>query len=455
MQGIFLILYILLVSGLIAVVGDRVGHRIGKKKLSWFNLRPRDTAVVVAVSTGVIISGLTLATLLVLNRSLSDALFNYNRTVTYYRLYTTTLNQQLEGIQNRLNEVTLQRGDAQERLAQLIQQQEELQKQRDDISEKLKASTRELELTQEQYQQAQQELKKAQEELVRLKKEATTAGQQVTTLQKQTQSLKTSKQDLQLDRDQLERSLAVAQASLETVAQLEDQKKKLQAELADLIRTTSLFRRGSVSILVGDVLTTGVIDSSPQGSNPILRQTELQKEIDQILAKAEYRARELGAQAIPPFKTAIQMRREDITSLLNQVSQPGSWAIRILSASNRLRGEPVPVIANVYPNERLFQPGDVLASVLIQPNQSEDRLQQSLLRLLSMANTTSQKAGLLSDPLTGTVGEFSQVKLLEAVDKLKGIQKITTVHVVAEEAIYTAGPLKVSFLIQSESLTQR
>lgn len=31
MQGVLLILYMLVVSGLIAVVGDRVGYRIGKK----------------------------------------------------------------------------------------------------------------------------------------------------------------------------------------------------------------------------------------------------------------------------------------------------------------------------------------------------------------------------------------------------------------------------------------
>jgi uncharacterized protein (DUF3084 family) len=94
MQGVLLILYMLVVSGLIAVVGDRVGYRIGKKRLTWFNLRPRHTAILVAVVTGVSISALTLGTLLLLNRSLSEALFSYTNQIAQAEQELRALNRQ-------------------------------------------------------------------------------------------------------------------------------------------------------------------------------------------------------------------------------------------------------------------------------------------------------------------------------------------------------------------------
>jgi len=44
MYGVTLILVLAVVGGVIAVIGDRLGTRIGKKKLTLFGLRPRHTA---------------------------------------------------------------------------------------------------------------------------------------------------------------------------------------------------------------------------------------------------------------------------------------------------------------------------------------------------------------------------------------------------------------------------
>ena len=54
MYGITLILVLAVVGGVIAFIGDRLGTRIGKRRLSIFGLRPRHTAVVVTVFTGVL-----------------------------------------------------------------------------------------------------------------------------------------------------------------------------------------------------------------------------------------------------------------------------------------------------------------------------------------------------------------------------------------------------------------
>lgn len=357
MQGVFFVLYMLAVSGLIAVVGDRVGYRIGKKRLTWFNLRPRHTAVLVAILTGMIISGLTLASLLLINRTLANALFNYERIVSYYTLYADAYSKKVEELEETLNGVTIQRSDAQERLAQLQEQLQELEEDKTD---------------------------------------------------------------------------------------LEAEKATLEAEIEQMRQTALTFRRGELGILAGEILTTGVINTPGDEVSALDRQRLLQQQLQEILAQAETRARALGATPTPPLQTAVQIRKDDVAGLLNQVAEPGSWVVRILSISNRLLGESVPVIADVNANHRIFEQGTVLASTTIPPGQDPLDLQRQLLGLLSVANVRSQEAGLLSDPLRGTVGEFSQVKLLEVVRELEQIKTPTLVQVITQEDIYTAGPLMVT-----------
>jgi uncharacterized protein (DUF3084 family) len=58
--GWLLILAVLILGGVLSTLGDRLGSRIGKARLSLFQLRPRKTAVLVTVLTGSLISALTL-----------------------------------------------------------------------------------------------------------------------------------------------------------------------------------------------------------------------------------------------------------------------------------------------------------------------------------------------------------------------------------------------------------
>ncbi|MEM9165037.1 MAG: DUF3084 domain-containing protein, partial [Cyanobacteria bacterium P01_F01_bin.4] len=68
--GLILVATILLLGGVIATVGDRIGMRVGKARLSLFNLRPRQTATVVSVLTGGVISASTLGLLLITSEQL-------------------------------------------------------------------------------------------------------------------------------------------------------------------------------------------------------------------------------------------------------------------------------------------------------------------------------------------------------------------------------------------------
>lgn len=76
---IFVSLVIVLVSGLIAYVGDLVGRKMGRKRLTLMGLRPRHTAIVISVAVGMLIALLTLVSLLAINRSIREAFFSLDQ----------------------------------------------------------------------------------------------------------------------------------------------------------------------------------------------------------------------------------------------------------------------------------------------------------------------------------------------------------------------------------------
>lgn len=68
LPGIGLVILIMIVAGFVAYVGDRVGHQVGRRRLTLFGLRPKYTSTIVAVATGMLIAlAVTLIALLVSN----------------------------------------------------------------------------------------------------------------------------------------------------------------------------------------------------------------------------------------------------------------------------------------------------------------------------------------------------------------------------------------------------
>ncbi len=70
------ILLLLILGGILSTLGDRLGTRVGKARLSIFKLRPKSTAVLITVFTGSIISAISFATMVVFDRDLRVGLFH-------------------------------------------------------------------------------------------------------------------------------------------------------------------------------------------------------------------------------------------------------------------------------------------------------------------------------------------------------------------------------------------
>lgn len=85
MGTVFLILLLLVLCGYVAYIGDLLGRRFGKKRLSVFGLRPKHTAILLTVATGVLIAAVTLTVALVSVPGFRDVVTRGERLVNQNR----------------------------------------------------------------------------------------------------------------------------------------------------------------------------------------------------------------------------------------------------------------------------------------------------------------------------------------------------------------------------------
>ena len=79
MYGVLLIAVLIVTGGAIAFIGDRLGTKIGKKRLSIFGLRPRHTSIIITIFTGICITTLTFGVMAAASENVRTALFGMER----------------------------------------------------------------------------------------------------------------------------------------------------------------------------------------------------------------------------------------------------------------------------------------------------------------------------------------------------------------------------------------
>ena len=79
MLGIIIVLVLMVMGGLIAFLGDKIGTKVGKKRLTMFGLRPKYTSIIVTIISGTLISFFTVAVMAVVNENIRVALFGLNK----------------------------------------------------------------------------------------------------------------------------------------------------------------------------------------------------------------------------------------------------------------------------------------------------------------------------------------------------------------------------------------
>ncbi|WP_398333442.1 DUF3084 domain-containing protein [Vulcanococcus sp.] len=342
MSGWLLILALLLLGGVLSTLGDRLGSKVGKARLSLMGMRPRRTAVLITVLTGSLISGISLGLMLLVSDRLRTGLF------------------ELDQIERRLR-------DSREALSR---------------SQALLESSRLAVRTAEQGRlQARSQLTRVEGQARRLRGELAPLMQQ--------------RQLLEQERDRLNRDINAKDADIrrnrEELGRLNSRIAAGSKELQTLETNLIALRRGDVVITAGQPLEIAKvrIDNGNQ-AKPV---------IEALLRQANSNVYQLVLPGQPPNRQILLVPRSDINRLEQVLRRRGEWVVSVISVANVLKGErQVVAFPDVRPNKRVVKAGEVLASSALEADETSPEQVRSRLNLMLAAafNKVKQQGSLTS-----------------------------------------------------------
>ena len=171
MTGWFLLLALLVLGGVLSTLGDRLGSRVGKARLSLLGLRPKRTAVVITVLTGSLISALSLGLLLLVSRQLRVGLFELNALEAKLRSSRADLKTSKRAQKQAGKELTTAQQRAAElrrTLKPLQEQTRSLEAERQRLSQDVDAKDVEIERTEQELSAVRSQISSGEKELNQL-----------------------------------------------------------------------------------------------------------------------------------------------------------------------------------------------------------------------------------------------------------------------------------------------
>lgn len=485
MTGYILIAAVLILGGVIATVGDRIGTRVGKKRLSLFNLRPKKTAVLVTIVTGLGISASTLGILFLADEGLRKGVLQMDeirRDLRRKRRELATQSQQLDAVRNEKQQVESQLAGARNEKQKAQQELQKIDKslQAANIKQKqtqtqlnrtlsIQARTQQqFERTREQlgqvvaqYQQAISELRKVYEERKRLQGEiATERAESLKLYNEAKKAISEAKAMIaRRDREISERDRRIASldkliqernreinerekviAQRETrLKDLEGQQDSLEAEVARLEKYYQSFRDlrlGKLAIVRGQILASGVISvQRPEGAPQAIA-----KLLEEANRNANLELAEPGS--LPPRpENILEIAPGQIQQLSKKISDGREYVVRIFSAGNYVRGEKrVGFFTDAALNQLVFKGGEALATTTADPqNMTSYQLRQRLDLLISASQFRARSAGIL---------ERIEVEstFLRFLTEIRQSKEPLEIRAIAADNTYTAGPLRLKLI---------
>ncbi|MGA1474724.1 MAG: DUF3084 domain-containing protein [Prochlorothrix sp.] len=421
MAGYILVLSVLILGGVIATLGDRLGTKVGKARLSLFNLRPRDTAVVITIITGSIVSATTLGILFAVNRELRDV------------FQLKQLEDQRETALAELEQVQQEKTAMEAALVQAQQQQAEAQ-------EELTLINTSLALAQSRQAATQAQLETVAGQAQELRQEAEALQAEAAELMAQRDRVQAQIEERDRAIQEQEALLAAGQAQIvegqAQIENLESAQQFLAQAVQQLEQNYRLLQTGSVALARGQVLATAVIRSpTPEDSQTLL---------DQLLRQANQVAQQQIRPGTPnPEEPVIQVAQTEVDRLIEELANGQPYVVRVLSARNYVLGDSrAQVVLEVSPNRIIFAPGEVVAKASTDPVEMDlEQLRQRLDLLLAASQFRAERAGIVSEGVPLRVQTYVQfLEQLAAQTQPLMIQAVTPVPV------YTVGPLRLQFI---------
>lgn len=461
-SGYVLILAILILGGIIATLGDRIGTKVGKARLSLFNLRPRRTATLVTIFTGSIISASTLGILLATSQQLRTGIFELDgieRKLKAARTEIIDLNQQKDATTQALETSRNQQAEVQRTLEATTQNLNQATLRRDRLAGRLRQTRGDLGTVQSELAEVLQQGENLQQEITQIRQERQDLLQQrdqvrtdLEQLQLGTATLKQqlgdrdqqiSQRELQIrSQDQIIQSRENRLKDVESLLnQRESQLAELERAVASLERGYRGLREGAVAIVRNEVLAAGVLR--------VVDPSAALRAVDQLLREANRKAIQTTQPNTPnSSQQVVQITIPEVEQLANQLKDGREYLVRILSAGNYVEGEQrIQVFADTVPNLLIYQAEASVASINFDGVRlSEEITQQRLEQLLAVVELRSRRSGLLGNI---EVEDGKLTTFLKFVSQLNQLRQPLEVRAIVLEAAYTAGPLKLRLVALS------
>lgn len=413
MYGLALIAVLAVMGGAIAYIGDKLGTKVGKKKLSMFGLRPKHTSIIVTIVTGILIAASTLGILSLTSRDVRTALFGMEA----LKNNLARLSQEV-AVKN--NELETSRAALQAKIAEFST-----------LDARVKESAKQLAEITDELSQVTDERDRTIAALSKVQADYTTAKGDLTKATKEISALQTTKAEL----DKRVASLNEAKVSLQSDVD------RLNELAVNLKKGIEVVREGVVIFRAGEVLSTNVV----QGGLP---QEQTEQALSQIIYGTNRSITEkLGVQNDLEVLWVSKNDYQQAASLIS--STPGSIIVRITAAGNTIYGEPTISRIDLFPNKLVYDTGAVVYSEVFDAGKNNQHAEEAVLLFLQKVNTEAIKEGILPDPIQGTVGAMSGSQLFETINKVKRFNGKVEIAAVTTDDIHTAGPLKITIRVKA------
>lgn len=388
MFGIRLMFLLAVMGGIIAFIADKLGSKIGKKKLSVFGLRPHDTSVLLTVLSGVLISLFSVGILAVSSESARTALFG------------------MEKLQKELFRLTAEKSSAEE-----------------------------------EYNKAMASLKEKNAAIAELDKEIQRVNEDKATAEGNLAAANNSLNEVRGQYEATQGALVNAKNEVQSLTEarnkLNEEIKGLKQETKALEQGLAVMRGGQMMYGSGEIVFVGVL----QGGRS---EEENLKQMKWLFESANTSA--MNRIGLDPGSKAslVWVPEEESVRLLRILEKAkGNVLVRMRSLANTVIGQPVLCAMEVIPNRLIFKDGEKIHQKVIDMNGKEMSPDQSFMTFLQEINERSVKAGVLPDPMTGKVGNMSAVTMVETVTKMQRMGGKILLTAYADGNITTAGPVQL------------
>ncbi|MCF7936347.1 MAG: DUF3084 domain-containing protein [Synergistales bacterium] len=378
-----LIFILILISAAVAYVGDFLGMRIGRRRISLFGMRPKHTTSFVTVVTGVLITLVTLSVLASTSETVRTALFK------------------LRMVQRQIDQLSYQLDESRERLS-------EMEGRLNESLEELAAKRTELRQVEERLAAKEQEL----------------------------EELRAQNQEVRSQARLAEARRSVLEEELDRLAKVRE---SLQESITALQRGLEQVREGRIVAMAGEVLAQIVVTPQESYAPDALMQALTQRASYAVAQRIQAAPEETEIQPVPGTEEALEQA-------LDKAGEQ-RMVLRFVAAGNAVYKEEVVCGLAAFESKRIYPDGVVLAEERMPGGLAQPEAERRLHMLLRRVNKKATDDGILRDPLRGTVGNLGAVEFFDAVDRIADAGTPVHVRVVTTDDIYTEGPVRISIEI--------